>query len=209
MTTQLTSHQSQSASELLIPELEEYRRQFEAIKQDAQDLIAGLTEAQFNWRPEPGRWSIAECLEHLNVTARLYLPRLRAALEQARARQWFGQGPFRYGFIGTWFVKFTEPPPKTKVKAPKRFQPPPDQPLRQVTADFLAFQEEFLAFVRAANGVDLGRAKVPSPGLRWLRFGLGQGIALMTAHERRHLWQARQVKNDSRFPPANGLPSRE
>ena len=49
------------------PELQDYARQFEAVTQEARDLAAGLSPAQWSWRPEPGRWSIAECLDHLNV----------------------------------------------------------------------------------------------------------------------------------------------
>jgi hypothetical protein len=29
---------------------------------------------------------------------------------------------------------------------------------------------------------------------------LGEGIGLMTAHERRHLWQARMIMVDKTFP---------
>jgi hypothetical protein len=89
-----------------------------------------------------------------------------------------------------------------KFKAPKRFVPPPDQPLARVAADLMAFQEQYIACLQAANGLDLQRAKVRSPGTSLIKLSLGQGFALMTAHERRHLWQARQVKNNARFPQA-------
>ena len=36
-----------------VPELETYRRQFEDIRQQAQELTASLDEARFNWRPTP------------------------------------------------------------------------------------------------------------------------------------------------------------
>ena len=32
----------------------------------AKSLTAGLSAAQMNWRPEPGKWSIAQNLAHLN-----------------------------------------------------------------------------------------------------------------------------------------------
>ena len=177
-----------------VAELEDYRRQFEAIKREAGELLAKLTEGQFNWRPGPGQWSIADCLSHLNVTGRLYLPVIEEGIRRGRARQLLGRGPFRHGFLGNWFVRTVEPPVKLKVKAPRRFAPAPDQMLAEVAPEFMALQEEWLRCVGEADGVDLGRVKVQSPATKLLRLTLGQSLALMAAHERRHLWQARRVK---------------
>jgi hypothetical protein len=43
---------------------------------DADALVATLSDEQFAWQPAPNAWSIAQCIDHLNVTARLYLPLL-------------------------------------------------------------------------------------------------------------------------------------
>jgi len=39
-----------------------------------------------------------------------------------------------------------------------------------------------------------------SPGSRLLRMSLGDALALVLAHERRHLWQLRQLRADPAFP---------
>jgi hypothetical protein len=187
-------------AESLISELEDYRRQIEAIKRDAEDLLRGLSEEQFNWRQDAGRWSIAECLTHLNVTGNLYIPVIEKGIEHGRSRRLLGSGPFKYGWFGNAFVRSAEPPVKIYVKAPKAFVPPPDQPMSSVVPEFFQIQERLLACVRAANGVDLARVKIQSPAWRWVRLSLGRGLALMPAHERRHLWQARYVKDDPNFP---------
>lgn len=179
---------------VLIPELDGYRGQFEALKGETAELLDGLTETQFNWRAGAGRWSIAECLVHLNVTARLYLPLIESAMEEARSRHLLGDGPFRHGFLVNWLIRTTEPPPKLKTKSPKIFVPPPDQPLETVATDFMTLQDQFLARIHEANGLHLSRIKVISPVSRFLRMSLGQSFAFLAAHERRHLWQAREVK---------------
>ena len=51
----------------MLLELEQYRRQFEQIADQAKELTSGLTEAQFNWRPAADRWSIEDCLAHLTL----------------------------------------------------------------------------------------------------------------------------------------------
>jgi hypothetical protein len=35
---------------------------------------------------------------------------------------------------------------------------------------------------------------------KWFTLSLGQYLALHAAHEQRHLWQARQIKEDPSFP---------
>jgi hypothetical protein len=65
-------------------------------------------------------------------------------------------------------------------------------------AAFRAYQVQYIDRLRQANGLDLARAYVSSPAAAWLRFSLGSGFDLMAAHERRHLWQARNVHAGSR-----------
>jgi hypothetical protein len=184
----------------LIAELQGYTQQIGGIKRDAEDLVVGLTDDQFKWRPAPARWSISECLEHLNVAARLYWPILVAAINQGRVKGWMSEGPYKHGWFGNIFVRAAEPPVKTRYRAPRRFRPPADLPLAQVYPQFLSFQNRLLDLIIDANGVDLGRPKVQLPATKLVKLSLGQGFALVTAHERRHLWQARQVRENPDFP---------
>jgi hypothetical protein len=184
----------------LIPELQGYQRQVEAIKQEANDLMIDITAEQFNWRPGPDRWSIAECLEHLNVTARLYFPVINEVITEALMRGLKSQGPFRYGWFGNFFLRSAEPPAKIRVKAPRRFVPPPDRPMSEVWPEFLIFQDRLIELISRANGVDLARIKVQIPATKLIKLSLGQSFGLVAAHERRHLWQARQVKIHPNFP---------
>ncbi len=60
---------NKTSSRPLHAPLDEYVRQFEDLKRDARQLTEGLSDAQLNWSPAPGRWSMAQCLEHLNSVA--------------------------------------------------------------------------------------------------------------------------------------------
>jgi hypothetical protein len=186
--------------EPLAADLEDYRRQIEAVTLDARDLIAGLSEAQVNWRPAPAHWSIAECLDHLTVTNRELMERIEAATGDARSRGLTGRGPFRHGLIGNMIVRSMEPPAKMKFKAPKIFKPRPDLSLEAVAREFFATQDELLRLIHEANGINLARVKITSPVTRLVRLSLGQAFGLIATHERRHLWQARQVKGGREFP---------
>jgi hypothetical protein len=184
----------------LAPEIEAFRVEFERLSGEADALVAPLTEAQFNWPPAPGAWSVAECIEHLNVTARLYLPKLDEGIANAIRRGLYADGPFTYNWIGRFVTRSMEPPARFRVKAPATFHPAPQRPRHDIMAAFRAYQVQYIDRLRQSNGLDLARAHVSSPAAKWLRIPLGSGFALMAAHERRHLWQARQVTSRAGFP---------
>lgn len=184
----------------LTPELAELDRQFAALKAEASELVNGLNESQFNWRPGPRSWSIAECLQHLNMVGDRYVHLLEQALAEALARGLMGPGPFRYGWLGKWLLANTEPPPKRKGKAPRSFTPAYGQPITAVLPTFLHLQGQLALQLAQANGLDLARVKVPAPGLGPVKLNLHITFAWIAAHERRHLWQARQVRGHAGFP---------
>lgn len=184
----------------LTPEIDGFRRRFEQLSADADVLVAPLSDQQFHWQPRPDSWSVAQCIEHLNVTARLYLPQLDEGIADAIRRGLYGPGPFSYNWIGRFLVYLVEPTTRVRAKAPKPFQPAAGRPRQEVMAAFRAYQVQYIDRLRQANGLDLSRARASSPVARWLRIPLGSGFSMMTAHERRHLAQAGRVLEAVGFP---------
>jgi len=183
----------------MLEELRDYYEQIENIKEDAVELTAPLTDVQFNWRPSAKQWSISECLAHLNLTDGLDLPMLASEIERGHAQGITASGPFRYGFLSRTFVHYSEPPPKLRVKAPKVYAPPAGHLKDKVVPEFICIHDRMLELVVKSNGLDLARIKVPTQFPR-IKFSLGQWFALATAHDRRHLWQAWQVRRRADFP---------
>ena len=60
--------------------------QFDRVQARVHRLADNLTETRWAERADPARWSVAECVAHLNLTGRAYLPLLREALEEASSR---------------------------------------------------------------------------------------------------------------------------
>lgn len=184
----------------LAPELDAFRRKFEELADDADQLTSPLSDDQFNWQPASGRWSVAQCIDHLNVTARLYLSKLDEGIADAIRRGLYGEGPFRYNWLGRIMVSTVAPPPRFRVKTPKDFEPASRRGRQETLAAFRAYQVQFVDRLRQANGLDLARARVQSPVAKYLKIPLGSAFELMVAHERRHLCQARDVVADHAFP---------
>lgn len=183
------------------PELLRVHDEIEAIKRDSAELVRGLSDEALAWRPAPTKWSIADCLAHLNITNRdYYIKTIRHTIADARARGVVGAEPYQHGFFGNLFVRMIEPPARFRVPAPRALIPPADSNPREIVAEFMSSQNELQLLLREADGIDLGRAKVVSPINKRLKFTLGQSFRMLAAHERRHLWQARNVKKSTNFP---------
>jgi hypothetical protein len=184
----------------MTPEIEGYLDQLTSITQDLPGLVANLTHEQFNWRPAAGSWSIAQCLEHLTLSVAGFIPAMDRAIADARQRGLLSPGPFTYPLLERWFTRSQEPPPRMRSRTFKRLTPGSSLQLDKVVAGFKDCQEQLELRLRRADGVDLRRAKHRSPVLPLFTWRLGTMFALTLAHERRHLWQARQVRNHPSFP---------
>jgi hypothetical protein len=180
-------------------ELAEFRRQYVAAREDGQTVAGDLSPHQFRWNPVPGRWSIGQCLDHLNNGWGV-LPRIDRAMARAREQGLTGSGPFRRGVFASLYIRAVEPPVRLRFPAPRRFRPRPDPPPAEVLPRFAGLQDEMIARVEAARGLDLSRIRLSSPILRSFKMSLAEWFAFLVAHERRHLWQAWNVRRHPEFP---------
>jgi hypothetical protein len=173
----------------LVPELEQIRREIDALNAQVQGLCEGLSEDQLAWRPQPNKWSIAENLIHLETTTAVMLPAVDRSIADARKRNLDGEGPFHLGLLGRLYVWYSEPPPKIKLPAPKQLKPLLTAPAIQACPAFLASQQQMIARLRQANGLDLSRVRFQSPIAAYICMNLLALFSVFTAHERRHLAQ--------------------
>ncbi|MDX1577347.1 MAG: DinB family protein, partial [Gemmatimonadota bacterium] len=133
-----------------------------------------------------------EHIAHLTLTDRPYFPPIRAALDGERASGRSAEGPFKGGMLGNWFARMLEPPPRRRLKTAKKLEPPRELRREEVSADFVACRDELLALMRAADGLDLDRARLRSPFLALLKMPVSSAFAVLLAHGRRHIWIARE-----------------
>ena len=170
-------------------------RQFEATKREAATLVAGMSDAQLNWRPAK-RWSVGQCLMHLATGTDAVLPAIDRAIGKAREQGWpRPAGPVRFGWMARMMVGSMEPPPKRLMKTWPIFEPPTEVLRRDDVLQALnAARDRILERTRQAEALDYRRAIVVSPVSWLIRIPLGGYLAFLAAHDRRHLYQAQQVK---------------
>lgn len=179
-------------------DIQDLKHQLEAAELDARALVAGLDEERGGWRAEAGSWSVAECLDHLATTNRVYLQAMNEPARRARKRGRLRRGPAVAGRFGGWFARRMEPPVKvsSKMKSPKSIRPRPAPSLADAFASFLASQNDVRSFLLDNAELDLASIGFPNPFVPGIRFSLAGGLHIITAHVRRHLWQAWRVRRD-------------
>jgi hypothetical protein len=178
-------------------DLEAISAQLTVNEQAARDVLLGLTAEQANWRPDNGRgWSIAQCVDHLARTNDVYGAALADAIQRAVLRRACPRrGPITAGWLARKFLQTLEPPVRRHFRAPPVVLPE-DTRDPQLALDGLVESHESLRRLMAdAADLDLNRIRFRNPFLRnWRVASVGTGFQVIPAHERRHLWQARNVR---------------
>lgn len=175
------------------PQLQEVIEDFGAALERLHQLARDVPSEAWPRRPEPSRWSVGECVAHLNLTAKAFLPPLRDALE--RGRRMGGPAPERYRRdpIGWLLWRSQAPPVRMRVKTTPPFVPAGDQPPAELIREFERLQEEQVACVRKADGLPLGRLRIGSPFDPRVKYNLFSALTILPRHQHRHLWQAEQA----------------
>ena len=185
------------SSQNINPQLEEIKIQIEAATNKAVSLVENLDIKQLIKRPQPNKWSVAECLVHINLTSEAEIDLLTETYAQHQSKRTRVEKEFKMELFSR-LIKWTlEPPPMffSKLKTTEQFQPVNVEPLSEVMPKFLNLQEQLKNCVDNANGLPLGEIIVVSPFNAKVKYNLFSCFHLILAHERRHLWQAEQVKN--------------
>ena len=161
----------------------EHVKNLEASRDEFIAAASGLTEAQVKRQPEPGRWSVLECAEHIVITEGRFLSWLEtASTEGAPARD---------------LDKEAQLAARVSSRTSKAQAPDPAKPvgrfaaLSDALAEFQAVRARTIQFA-AAKGDGLYALATQHPF-----FGPLNGaelVVLIAGHTRRHGAQIKEVR---------------
>lgn len=180
--------------QVLQPQLAKLTDQLVEVSELAQRLVEGLLPDQLRLRPEPERWSIAECLTHLSLCSEVFVDLIDSACLEAREKQQLGTGPFKMDKMAKLLNWTLKPPARIKARTTEKFEPANISVPEDALPRFLTLQGELGKAIEKANGLDLNKVIVTSPFSKRLKYNLFSCFVLIVTHELRHLWQAEQVK---------------
>jgi hypothetical protein len=151
----------------------------------------------FHKKPNPEAWSAAQCLEHLNIYGRYYLPAIEHAIDIAEQKGYKPTDTYTSGWLGNYFYNQMRPNTegvlKTTMKTPANAIPAPTPDAHAMIAEFIDQQERMLQHIERARNIHIGKVRVPISIMKWVKLKLGDTFLFMTAHHLRHILQAERA----------------
>jgi DinB family protein len=148
--------------------------------------------------PAPGKWSVAQVLEHLNSYGRYYLPAIEKSLKVDKPQKQL----FTPGWVGNYFTKIMRPGIDGKIgnkmNAPKNHRPAADLDIKPVIDNFLEQQQWLLELLEKAKQKDIGAIRTPISISRFIKLKVGDTFRFFVAHEQRHFLQIANTLSDIR-----------
>ena len=171
----------------LIPDLQQ---QVRALLATLETELQLLPDEALQYRPGSDKWSVLECLEHLNRYARYYHPALAEALQQAAPA---ADAAVRFTWLGRKSCELVRPENQKPQKTLARMNPARSHLSRSVLAELRQHQEQLLMLLTQAVGKDLNRKVIPVEFFRLLKMCTGETLLFVVAHARRHVQQAQRA----------------
>jgi hypothetical protein len=153
---------------------------------------AGLSDAQWNFKPAPDRWSVAEVAEHIAAAEDFLRDMIQSKVMKAPART----DAIDVHALDQWVLQ-TIPDRSKKAQAPEPLRPnnrfgSPKESLEH----FKKSRATTIAFLKETN--DLRAHAEDSPLGK--KLDAYQWVLFIAAHSERHTKQINEVKADPSFP---------
>ena len=173
--------------------------QADLITSDISAIGEEMDLVQFNWKPNPGKWSAGQVIDHVNKANKYYLKELDKILIEGKLKP-AGNKKMRSGILGSIALNAIDPENKKKHKSHQLFEPGEESISKDVLKEFSEIQEVLSQYLEMLAAFDLSSAKVSSPANRLIRFRVGDFLSLIITHEKRHLLQIKNLMATAEFP---------
>jgi hypothetical protein len=147
-----------------------------------------LSTEELNWRISQDKWSILECLEHLNLYGDFYIPEIEYRIGHSNNTP---QEHFRSGVLGNYFASSMLPKKKlNKMKTFKDKNPTGSKLDKATIKRFLVQQEQLLNLLDKSRTIDLNKTKTAISISKWIKLKVGDTFRFIIYHNDRHILQA-------------------
>ncbi len=169
------------------------------LKQTRQDFlksISNLSEAQWNYKASPERWSIAECAEHITLAENFIRDAYQKTMKEPAASE---EQKAKANIPDEKLIAMLTDRSQ-KFKAPEPIQPKTHQwtTARAIGREFYKRREETIRIAKSTPDSELRSHVAESPVGAPL--DAYQFLELIAAHSKRHTLQIEEVKADPGYP---------
>ncbi len=150
-----------------------------------------LSEEQLNWKENTEKWSVLECLEHLNLYGDFYLPEIKNKMAASTVS---ADATFKSGWLGNYFAMSMLPKEKLNVMKTFKDKNPVGSDLdKSIIERFLSQQYTMLELLDKASSINLNKVKTGISISNWIKLKLGDTFRVVIYHNDRHIVQADKV----------------
>ena len=168
----------------------EVAKGIQAVAVGAEIAFGSLDEGQLNWKPDPKRWSIGQCFEHLVTSDQLMLASAKSAIAHGPTSVW-QRMRWWSSLWGREMIRTQGPVVGRKFTAPSKSTPPSAAPA-DIVSRFVQQHRELETWARGLDESQV-QAIMVSPFVRVVTYSVMDGLRLLVAHDWRHFEQARRV----------------
>jgi len=159
---------------------------------NAAERYSQLDLEILNWRPAEKKWSVLECLEHLNRYGDFYLPEIEQKITKGKLET--EDSIFKSGWLGNYFAKSMLPKEKLNTMNTFKSMNPLGSDLDKKTIEKFIFQQkQTLQFLQNARQINLVKTKTSISISKWIKLRLGDTFRIVIYHNQRHIVQAEKV----------------
>jgi len=162
--------------------------------------VTGLTDEQWNFKPNPNRWSVGECVEHIAMSERFILQNVQQVIGGPVDAEWATKSAGKLAIVKQ-AVPARGPQGQGGVQAPEPLQPVNKWNRQKGIEQFYSAHGEIRAYVETMNREIKNRGmQHPVPALGWLNGH--DWLNMILYHTVRHTKQLIEVQEDPNYPKA-------
>ncbi len=145
-----------------------------------------------NWKEHTEKWSVLECIEHLNRYGDFYIPEITQRIQNSSTTA--SNPTFKSGWLGNYFAESMLPKEKlNKMNTFKSMNPVGSQLDKSVLDKFIRQQKQLLDLLEKSRSLNLSKIKTAISISKWIKLRLGDTFRVVIYHNYRHMVQAEKV----------------
>lgn len=163
-----------------------------ALMQKSEAVLNGMTLRELNSKGQQAQWSVLECIAHVNLYNRFYIPEIEKAISNCKTSG--PQESVRHTWIGNFSIKMMDPSNQKRQKTFKRMNPSSSALKIDVVEEFMNQQDKLLQLLDKAQQTDINASNVRVEFFKLLKMKIGESLQFVIVHEQRHILQAERMK---------------
>jgi len=169
--------------ELLNQLIETIKQQMNTVKD-----FDKIEQSKLIFKPNPEKWNVVECLEHLNLYTDFYLNEFEVRLNKSTPSF---SAEYKPGWLGNYFANSMLPKEKANPMKTFKDKNPKNLTLQQkhVLNRFLQHQAKLIEILEKAKKFDINKTRSSITISKLLTLRLGDAFRFLVNHQTRHFHQ--------------------